>query len=164
MTTGGESWLSWVFKFVNFAILIGILIKFGGKPLKDYFYNRHKRIKDKLEQAEKMLQEAENLRKEYMEKLAGFDREIDAYKKVIYEKMANDERKMSIETLELATRIRNQATLTYEQELKETQYKIKEEIAKLTVERAKRLLEERLNKNDHDSMVEEFIDKLRSLN
>jgi F-type H+-transporting ATPase subunit b len=164
MATGGESWLSWVFKFVNFAILIGILIKFAGKPLKDYFYNRHKGIKDKLEQAEKMLQEAENLRKEYMEKLAGFDREIDAYKKVIYEKMANDARKMSIETMELVFRIRNQATLTYEQEVKETQYKIKEEIAKLTVERAERLIVERLNKNDHDSIVEEFIDKLRSLN
>lgn len=164
MATGGESWLSWVFKFVNFAILIGILIKFAGKPLKDYFYNRHKGIKDKLEQAEKMLQEAENLRKEYMEKLAGFDREIDAYKKVIYEKMANDARKMSIETMELAFRIKNQATLTYEQEVKETQHKIKEEIAKLTVERAERLIVERLNKNDHDSIVEEFIDKLRSLN
>lgn len=164
MATGGESWLSWVFKFVNFAILIGILIKFAGKPLKDYFYNRHKGIKDKLEQAEKMLQEAENLRKEYMEKLAGFDREIDAYKKVIFEKMANDARKMSIETMELAFRIKNQATLTYEQEVKETQHKIKEEIAKLTVERAERLIVERLNKNDHDSIVEEFIDKLRSLN
>jgi F-type H+-transporting ATPase subunit b len=164
MATGGESWLSWVFKFVNFAILIGILIKFAGKPLKDYFYNRHKGIKDKLEQAEKMLQEAENLRKEYMEKLAGFDREIGAYKKAIYEKVENDARKMSIETMELVFRIRNQATLTYEQEVKETQYKIKEEIAKLTVERAERLIVERLNKNDHDSIVEEFIDKLRSLN
>jgi len=36
MTAGSESWLSWAFKIFNFALLVAILVKFAGKPLKDY--------------------------------------------------------------------------------------------------------------------------------
>jgi F0F1-type ATP synthase membrane subunit b/b' len=42
--------------------------------------------------------------------------------------------------------------------------KIKEEIAKLTMERAEKLIIEKYNRDDHERMVDELIEKLRSLN
>jgi F0F1-type ATP synthase membrane subunit b/b' len=42
--------------------------------------------------------------------------------------------------------------------------KIKEEIAKKTIENAEKIVLDRITKKDHDRMVGEFIEKLRSMN
>ena len=59
MTIGGESLWSIALKFLNFAVLLAILIKFAGKPLKTYLANRHNAIKEKIEETNRMLDEAE---------------------------------------------------------------------------------------------------------
>jgi F-type H+-transporting ATPase subunit b len=164
MTAGSESWLSWVFKFFNFAVLLAIVVKFAGKPLKNYLVNRHKGIKERIEEGERMFKEAEALKKEYEDRLAKLDEEIEAFKKVVIEETEKEKQKILEEARGLALKIREQARLTYEQEIREAKGKIKEEIARLTVERAEKLIAERFNKSDNDKMVEEFIEKLRSLN
>jgi F-type H+-transporting ATPase subunit b len=164
VTVGSESWLSWVFKFFNFAVLLAIVVKFAGKPLKNYLVNRHKGVKERIEEAERLFQEAEAIKKEYEDRLAKLDEEIDAFKKVVIEETEKEKQKILEEARGLALKIKEQARLTYEQEIREAKGKIKEEIARLTVERAEKLIAERFNRSDNDKMVEEFIEKLRSLN
>jgi F-type H+-transporting ATPase subunit b len=164
MTAGSESWLSWVFKFFNFAVLLAIVVKFAGKPLKNYLVNRHKGVKERIEEGERMFREAEALKKEYENRLAKLDEEIDAFKKVVIEETEKEKQKILEEARGLALKIKEQARLTYEQEIREAKGKIKEEIARLTVERAEKLIAERFSRSDNDKMVEEFIEKLRSLN
>ncbi len=164
MTQGGESLLDWVFKFVNFAVLVGILIKFAGKPLKDYLRNRHDTIKAKIDEANKTVQEAEALKAQYERKLSQLDEEVEAFKKAVIEEAEKEKQKIMNEANEFASRIREQARIAYEQELKDAMSAIKEEIARLTMERAEKLIAERLTKSDHNRMVGDFIEKLRSLN
>lgn len=161
---GEETWLSWVFKLVNFAVLVAVLVKFGGKPLKNYLQNRSKAIKDKVEEADRLQKEAEALKKEYEAKLAKLDDEIESFKASILAQTERERKKILDEANEAATRIREQAAATYQQEIREMTNKIKGEIAKLTMERAQKLVAERLVQKDHDRLVEEFIQKLRSLN
>ncbi|HBL22725.1 MAG TPA: ATPase, partial [Deltaproteobacteria bacterium] len=59
MAAGGESIWSFVFKFFNFAVLVGLLIYFVGKPLKSYLAKRHQTVKTQLEETQKALKEAE---------------------------------------------------------------------------------------------------------
>jgi F-type H+-transporting ATPase subunit b len=164
MTQGGESLLSWVFKFVNFAVLVGILIKFAGKPLKDYLQNRRNTIKTKIEEANRTVQEAEALKAQYERKLSQLDDEMEAFKKAVIEEAEKEKQKIVDEATEFASRIREQARIAYEQELKDAMSTIKEEIARLTMERAERLIAQKLTKEDHNKMVGDFIEKLRSLN
>lgn len=161
---GEETWLSWVFKLVNFAVLVAVLVKFGGKPLKNYLQNRSKAIKDKVEEADRLQKEAEALKKEYEAKLAKLDDEIESFKASILAQTERERKKILDEANEAAARIREQAAATYQQEIREMTNKIKGEIAKLTMERAQKLVAERLVQKDHDRLVEEFIQKLRSLN
>ena len=42
--------------------------------------------------------------------------------------------------------------------------RIKEEISRLTMEKAEQLITEKITQSDHDKLVEEFIVKLRSMN
>ncbi|HOE16077.1 MAG TPA: ATP synthase F0 subunit B [Syntrophorhabdaceae bacterium] len=164
MTHGEESLLSWVFKFVNFGVLVAILIKFAGKPLKGYLQNRHNTIKTKVEEANRMVREAESLKAQYQDKLARLDDEIAAFRKTVAEETEKEKKKIIDEATEFASRIREQARIAYEQETKDAMSRIKEEIARLTVERAEKLIAEKLTKEDHNRMVGDFIEKLRSLN
>jgi F-type H+-transporting ATPase subunit b len=164
MTQGGESLLSWAFKFFNFAVLIAIIVKFAGKPLKNYLQNRHRAIKEKLEEANSMVQEAEKLKAEYEGRLAKLDDELAVFKKTMMDDAQREKQKILAEANEFAARIREQARITYEQELREATGKIKEEIARLTMERAEKLVKEKLTKDDHNVMVDDFIEKIRSLN
>ncbi|MCX5813574.1 MAG: ATP synthase F0 subunit B [Proteobacteria bacterium] len=164
MTGGSESWLSWVFKFVNFAILVGVLIKFAGKPFKDYFINRHNTVKDKLEEAERVLREAQEMKATYENRLECLNEEIGEFKKAVLEDAEKEKKRIQDEATAFASKLREQATLTYTQEAKEVSDRIKEEIVRLTMEQAEKLVKERLTKEDHNRMVEEFIEKMGSLN
>lgn len=164
MTGGSESLLSWVFKLVNFGILVAVLVKFAGKPLKNYVISRHKAVKDRVDEAARKLEEAETLRKEYEEKLEGLDAEIAEFRKTMIEQAEREKTRILKEAEALAARIKQQAVLTYEQESRESLTRIRSEIARLTVERAEAIVRERMTKEDHNLMVEDFIEKLRSLN
>lgn len=164
MAGGSESIWSWVFKSVNFIILVGIIVKFAGKPLKEYLENRHRTIKNKLEEAERMYSEAEALKADYEKKIAKLDEEVEAFKVKIVAEAEKEKKKILDEAAYMASKIKEQARLSYEQEAKEVIDKIKEEIAKQTIEKAEKIVKEKLTKDDHNRMVGEFIENLRSMN
>jgi F-type H+-transporting ATPase subunit b len=164
MTIGGEPLWQIGLKFLNFAVLLALLIKFAGKPLKTYLANRHNAIKEKIEETNRMLDEAEKLKRSYEAKLAGLDEEITTFKKTIMSEIENEKAKIIAEATQFASKMKEQARLSHEQELKEVKNKIKEEIAQLTIEGAGKLIAEKISKPDHEKMIEDFIVKLRSLN
>ncbi|HEY3278133.1 MAG TPA: ATP synthase F0 subunit B [Syntrophorhabdaceae bacterium] len=156
--------LKWTFQIANFLILVGLLVKFGAKPFKEFFLNRHNRVKEQLEEADRLVSEASAMKSEYEARLARLDSEIDAFKAKVAEETARESQKLLEEGRAFAARIQEQARMTYEQELREVAGKVKGEIAKLVMEKAETLVTERFGKGDNDKMVEEFIEKLRSLN
>ena len=156
--------LGWVFKIINFGILVGLLVKFGKKPLKDFLVNRHNKVQEKIDEAARLMTEAEAMKKEYEARLSKLDGEIEAFKAKVVEETKKESEKVLSEARAFAAKIEEQARLTYAQEVKEVTGKIKEEIAKLALDKAERLVVERVNKSDNDRLVEEFIEKLRSLN
>jgi F-type H+-transporting ATPase subunit b len=164
MTAGSESWLSWVFKIFNFAVLVAILVKYAGKPLKNYLQKRSADVREKLDEADRLFKEADALKNEYQARLAKLDGEIEAFKKSVQEDTEKEKNKIIAEATEFARRIKEQASITYQQEIREMTSKIKAEIAKLTMERAEKLIVEKYNAKDDERMVDEFIQKLRSLN
>jgi len=110
------------------------------------------------------VEEAEALKAQYERKLSQLDNEIEAFKKVVIEEAQKEKQKIIDEATEFASRIREQARIAYEQEMKDAMNTIKEEIARLTMERAEKLIAEKLTKEDHNTMVGDFIEKLRSMN
>ena len=79
-------------------------------------------------------------------------------------KLRPRKKKIIEEAHTFAERIREQARLTAEQENKDMARRIKEEISRLTMEKAQQLITEKITQSDHDKLVEEFIVKLRSMN
>jgi len=164
MAPGGESAWSIILKFFNFFVLVGLLIYFVGKPLKAYLAKRHNTVKTQLEETEKVLKDAQELRAQYQARLDKLDGEIEVFKKQTIEEAQAEKKKIIEEAHAFAERIREQARLTAEQENKDMARRIKEEISRLTMDKAQQLITEKITQSDHDKLVEEFIVKLRSMN
>ncbi len=157
-------WLQLFFQFINFAILVAALVYFLKKPLKEYLLRRHETVKEKIEEADRLLREAEEAKKVYEEKLSGLEGEIVAFRASALEEMEKEKKKILDDARGLASRISEQARLAYEQEMKEALAKVRAEIAGRTITAAEQKVREMFGKKDHDLMVEEFIQKVRSIN
>jgi F-type H+-transporting ATPase subunit b len=157
-------WLQLFLQFVNFAILAFALIYFLRKPLKTYLLNRRRTIKEKLEEADRRLREAEEAKKMYEERLSQLDAEIEAFRVRALSEMEEEAKKVLDDARGLASRIGEQARLAYEQEIKEALAKVRSEIAGRTIGAAERKMRETFGRQEHDRMVEEFIRKVGSVN
>jgi F-type H+-transporting ATPase subunit b len=157
-------WLQLFLQFINFAILVAALVYFLKKPLKEYLLKRHDSVKEKIEEADRLLREAEEAKKVYEERLSKLESEIEAFRAAAFEEMEKERKKILDDARGLASRISEQARLAYEQEMKEALVKVRAEIAGQTIAAAERKVREVFRKEDHDRMVEEFIQKVRSVN
>ena len=157
-------WLQLFLQFINFAVLVAALVYFLRKPLKEYLLRRHDTVKEKIEEADRLLREAEEAKKVYEEKLSKLEGEIEAFRASALEEMEKEKKKILDDARGLASRISEQARLAYEQEMKEALAKVRAEIAGRTIMAAERKVRETFGKEDHDRMVEEFIQKVRSIN
>jgi F-type H+-transporting ATPase subunit b len=157
-------WLKLLIQFVNFGILLFVILKFAGKPLKGYLRKRHDVVKEKIDEAERRAKEAEEARLRYEQRLAGLEVEIERFRTSTLEAMEKEKKKVLDEAQDLAGRIREQARLAYEQEMKEALEKVRAEIAEQTIQAATAQVRNMFGKADHDRMVEEFIQKVRSSN
>jgi F-type H+-transporting ATPase subunit b len=164
MSGGHETWLDWVFKIVNFGVLVALLIKFTGKPLQELMAKRSKTVRDKIEESKRLLEEAEKIRALYEEKMNRLEGEMKQYKQTVMEDAERERKKIIDDATAMAARIREQARLMYEQEAKDVGARIREEIARLTLQKTKEILSEKVTKADHDKMVEQFIHDLGRLN
>ncbi len=157
-------WLQLLLQFINFAILVGALVYVLKKPLKGYLVKRRQTLKEKIEEADRRVREAEEAKKRYEERLAHLEAEIEAFRANALEEMEGEKKKILDEARGLASRISEQARLAYEQEMKEAMTKVRAEIAGRTIKAAELKMREMLGRQEHDRMVEEFIQKVRSVN
>jgi len=148
---------------INFAILLFIIVKFGKKPFKEYLKNRHETVKERIEEAERLLKEAQEVKALYTEKLEKLPGEIEAFRAQALKEAETERAKILAEAQELASRIREQARLAYEQEMKETLSRVRAEVVAHTIETAEEVVRERFTKEDHDRMVEDFITNVGSV-
>lgn len=157
-------YLEVVSPYINFAILLWVLLKYGGAAIKQFVKNRHDEVKEKVDTAERLISESEQLKATYQQKIAGLDTEIEAFRQAAVAEIDKEKNRIISEAQAMAGRIEEQARLAYEQEMKEALAKVRAEITRQTLELAEQRVKEEFKKEDHDKLVDEFIEKLRSLN
>ena len=158
-----EPW-SFLVKLLNFAVMLGILLKYGAKPFKDFLQNRRNSVKEKVDEADRLLKEAETFKSTYEAKLAGLDQEMEAFRGAAMHEAEQEKSKIVAEALALADRIRQQAQLAYDQEMKDAMTAVQAQIARRTLQAAEAAVKQIFKEEDHNKMVDEFIEKLRGQN
>jgi F-type H+-transporting ATPase subunit b len=158
------TWLRLVIQFINFGILVFVIVKFSAKPFKDFLKKRHDSVKEKIDAAEKTLKEAASAKAAYEAKLAGLEAEIESFRKAAIISAEEEKARILEEAQRLATHIREQAQLAYDQEMRSAMEKIRAHVAERTIKTATQQVRETFSLEDHNLMVEEFIQKVRSTN
>ncbi len=127
-----EPW-SFLVKILNFAIMVGILVKYAGKPLKNALQNRRNAVKERVDEAERLFKEAEHLKKSYEAKLGKLDEEIENFRRTAIQEAEQEKNRIVSDARALAERIKQQAQLAYDQEMKDAMSVVQAQIARRTL-------------------------------
>ncbi|NOX20574.1 MAG: F0F1 ATP synthase subunit B [Nitrospirae bacterium] len=156
----GEDWKAWMWKIINFALLVIILVKFLGKPMREYFKKRTELIQKSLDEAREAKEIAQKALQEVQEKLKLKDEEIE---KIIAAARASgeaDREALIKKGEEMSAKIKEQAKSNIEVELKNAKAQLRAEAAELAVKLAEKKLKEQLTEEEQLKLLEESIKRL----
>jgi F-type H+-transporting ATPase subunit b len=149
-----------LWQILNLAILLGVLVYVGRKPLAKFFAERGTRIRTDLEAAASLLAEAEANYSQWQHKLIELDEELARIRTDGRRRVEQERETILAEAQAAADRIHRDAVATVEQELRRAQASLRAEAAVLATEIAEQILRDRLDEGDLDRLMDEFIARI----
>jgi F-type H+-transporting ATPase subunit b len=162
--THGEGIMGWVWKIVNFAILVFILVKFLGKPMRDYFKKRTELIEQSLKQAQEAKAMAEKALKEVQEKLRLKDEEVERIIATARSSGEAEKAEMIEEGRRMAEKIKEQARENIAMELASAREALRVEAAEIALKLAEKKLREELDEDTQKRLIEDSLKRLEGGN
>ena len=145
---------------LNLAIIVGVVIYFARKPVRDYFDARRGQIQSDLQAAAALLAEAEARYAEWQHKLIDLDRDSQVVRDEGRRHAEEEAALIVAEAQAAADRIQRDAEAAVEHELRRAQAELRREAAALATEMAERILRERLVDSDRERLMDEFITRV----
>lgn len=156
--------MDFVWRVVNFVILAALAYKFFAKGVKGFFTGRRVQIRESMENALAMKEDAEKKFKEYDAKLTKATGEIEALTAMIKAQGEAERAKILEDAKSSAEKMKEDARTRIDQEYKKARKELREEAVALSIQMAESILKKKSKKTDHDTMVSEFIDRMGRLN
>lgn len=157
-----HSFFSWtlLWSFINFTILAGLLAYFAAKPLKEFFINRHRVVKEDLEGAERSKKEAEERHQEYQKKLSEIEQELVKLQRSFKEEGEKERGRVLEEAERSGRRIRKEVQAIAEGEVQKARKLLQDEAAELTVRVAEDILKKEINYQDQERLVKDYLERM----
>ncbi len=152
-----------MWRIMNFAALMIILIKFLKKPLVDALNGRKQGIAAEFEDLETRRADGESEYKECEAKLAGIDDELkDMVQKAIAQGQVEKER-IILEANKAAENIKRQAEMAINNEIAEAKRRLKTEVTEQAAIMAEEIIKKNLQDADQEKLVEDYLTKVGGL-
>lgn len=152
--------IPFLYVLINFAILAGIYVYFGKKPIADALKNRRASIAKEIEEAQRMRQEAEERAKVYQAKLEHLEEELATAKAALIEAGKGERERIIKEAEEKAARMQKDAEFLIEQEMKQIRQDLWKETVTVAVTAAEELLKKRITPADQERLAEDYLEDL----
>ncbi|MFC1845369.1 F0F1 ATP synthase subunit B [Thermodesulfobacteriota bacterium] len=153
-------WWDLLWRTMNFAILIIVLIKVLSKPIANGLRARQQSIKEQFVDLEERKTEADNAYQTYEEKLASIEQEIsDIIQNAVAQGETEKERIID-EANRAAEDIKRQAEMAIQHELAEAKLQLREEVANQAVVMAEELIRKNLQETDQVKLIEDYLSKV----
>ncbi|MAE93386.1 MAG: ATP synthase F0 subunit B [Deltaproteobacteria bacterium] len=149
-----------VWEVINLLLLIGVLVYFARKPVLAFLGERREEIQTNLASSEKLLSDAETRLKEWNEKAAQLEREIQNIRESAQRAAERERDTIIADAEETAARIRTGAGSVVDRELRAARESLREEVADLATELAGKILRDKVGDEDRSRLVDEFIEKI----
>ena len=147
-------------QLLNFAVLLAILIKFGGSAVNKALASRHEQLKAEVAAASEARAQAEARLRKQEERLAGLEREIANMRAGIKAEAEVEKAHLIAAAEERAKRIREETAFVVEQQVKEAQVALRREVADSALRIAEETLRRGVTAEDQRRMVEGFMSEV----
>jgi len=142
---------------INFAILLGIYVYFGRRPLAAALKKRRTDIAKEIEDAQRMKREAEERAKTYQAKLSSLEKELAEARAALVEAGKGERDRIVREAEERAVRMSKDAHLLLEQELAQMKQDLVRETVVVAVKAAEEILRSSVTQSDQERLAEELL-------
>jgi len=152
-----------LYRVLNFAVVVGILWYFLRKPLKNGLAGRSKDIEKTLAEAKKAKEEAEAKFAEYDRKLTQATEEIAEISAAIRRDGELEKQKIIENARILAEKIEKDAEAAADIEVAKAKEQLQKEAVQLAVALAEDLLKKNFTKEDDARLIDEYLKKVGEL-
>ena len=146
-----------IFAWVNLLILYLFLKKLLFVPIKNMIDSRQKEINDMYSDAEASKASAEEMKKEYEEKLSSATEESEEILKKATRRAQLREEEILREANEKADRVLERAEEQIELEKKQAINDVKNQVSEMAIDIAAAVIERDINADEHEAMINDFI-------
>jgi F-type H+-transporting ATPase subunit b len=152
-----------IWRCVNFAVMIGLLGYFVSKPIRNGLQNRRAEIEKTLADAAAARDAAEAKAREYQEKLAKAAAEIETIYAAIRREGELERDKILASAKEMAAKIEQEADAKATSAVVRARLELRAEAARLAVELAEELLAKSVTAADQKRLIDEYMQKVGEL-
>jgi F-type H+-transporting ATPase subunit b len=157
---GGSPWLSLLWKFVNFAILGGILFYFLRKSVSQGLSDRQTKLRDALAEAREAKSAADAKYREYADRVARVEEEVKAIHEEFRVEAERQRERILRDAQAAAENIRRQAEAAGASEVKRVTDELRSELAEVAVKMAEELVSQAYTAQDQKKAVQETIENI----
>jgi F-type H+-transporting ATPase subunit b len=158
------TWKDWVWPIINFAILVGVLVKFSGKPVREFFQNRTAMIEKSLKEATEAKELAQKTLTEVQARLKNTDKEIEQIVAAARKSGESEKEAIIAEGEHLKEKILEQAKSNIDFELQKAKDTIKSDAALMALEIAESQIKEKLGQKEQEALIDDYITRLEAKN
>jgi len=155
-----EKWWDLLWRAINFAALLIILLKFGAKPVGNMLKGRQLAIKEQFETLEAKKAEADKSYQSYEAKLSQIDQEVKQIMENAIAQGVEEKDRIIAEANRAADDIKRQAEMAVQHEIAVIKLQLREEVANQAVLMAEELIKKNLQKDDQVKLIEDYLEKV----
>jgi len=153
----GSQFLVLAFSAINFLLFVFVLRKYALPAIRESLRRRRDTIVQALNEAKRAKEEAESLRREYQQKLAGLAAEQERLRAQALEAAEREKNRSLEEARRMAERIQTEARLIAQREAAESRRLLRQEVAEQAIGIATELIRTRLTPADQNRLIQELV-------
>jgi F-type H+-transporting ATPase subunit b len=151
-------------QLVNFAFLLFILQRFLYKPMLNMLHKRQDRIRESMDYAERVKQEAARAQTDYEETIEESRREGQAIIAQAAQQAERAREDILARAQEEANKVKGKALEDVEYERKRVMAELRDQVAELAILAASRVLGKTLDEQAHRQVIDDFLTETGKLN
>ena len=150
----------WLPRLVNFSIIAGVVIYFMRKPAQDFFKNRSVEIAKALQESKEARERAVAALAEMERKVKDLEAETARMVADAQSRSEKDKHALIEEGRKVAQEVQAQVKQGIEMELQKAKTTLAAEASLLSLDLAEGMVKEKINSQDHERIVKEYITKV----
>ena len=152
-----------LYRCFNFALMVGLLVYFVRKPIRNGLRNRREEIETMLADAQDAKEAAEAKYREYSEKLEKATEEIEGISAAIRREGEMERDKILAHARDMSEKILQEADARAANAVARAKDELRAEAAQLAVDLAEEYLKKEFSPKDQKRLVEEYMQKVGEL-